>query len=153
MGLLAQGLPPAQRRKYVEGNLVPGCVIRIEVQFPQKKKPKFLVLVGDEDPDYWLFIVNSELHPYISGHPALLKCQVRLEAAEHEFLDRDSHMGCHQIWRLRREDVIRELVNDVSGLQGNLSEEAKAQMVAAVKYAPTLSNAEKAKILGSFVDE
>lgn len=58
MALLGDGFPADKRRDFAEKMLVPGCVIRIDVKFPEMTKPKFLVLVADDDQDYCLFIVN-----------------------------------------------------------------------------------------------
>ncbi|MBI3916802.1 MAG: hypothetical protein HY322_07315 [Betaproteobacteria bacterium] len=64
MAKLGDGFPTEKRRAFVEKTLVPGCVVRIAVKFRETAKPKLLVLVADDDPDYFLFIINSEIHPF-----------------------------------------------------------------------------------------
>ena len=61
MARLGDGFPADKRRAFVERRLVPGCVVRIVVKFPETTKAKFLVLVADDDPEYCLFIVNSNI--------------------------------------------------------------------------------------------
>ena len=149
MARVGDGFPAEKRRAFVERRLIPGCVVRLQVKFPETTKPKFLVLVADDDPDYCLFIINSRIHPFISSRPHLLKCQVRIEASEHDFLGKDSFLACDKLLRLRRDDVIRELIANVAAIEGNISDDAKNEVIAAVKFAITLSPAEKAKILAS----
>jgi len=149
MARLGDGFPAEKRRAFVEKKLVPGCVVRIEVRFPETIKPKFLVLVADDDLDYCLFIVNSTIHPFIAARPHLLKCQVKIDVSGHGFLKRDSYLACDKLLRLRRDDVLREVTANVGAIEGQISDAVKDQVIAAVKFATTLSHAEKAKILGS----
>lgn len=107
MALLGDGFPAEKRQAFVEGKLVPGCIVRIDVKFSETTNPKFLVLVADDDPDCCLFIVNSAIHLFVEVRPHLLKCQ------------------------------------------GKISADVRAEIVAAVKFARTLSPAEKANILAS----
>lgn len=149
MPSLGDKFPAEKRRAFVKRHLVPGCVIRINVRFPEKTKSKFLVLVADDDPEIWTFIVNSDIHPYVAARPALLKCQVKITAADHAFLTRDSHLACEKVLHLRREDVIREVLTNIDCIKGEVSEEVRDQILAAVKFAKTLTPAEKTQILTS----
>ena len=146
---LSDGLPEEARKKYILGKLLPGCVVRLEVKFPEKSKPKFLVLVAEDDPEYWTFIINTGIHPFIHARPHLLQCQVKVDAAENPFLQYDSHLACHEILKLRREEVVQALMHDTSGMKGHISEAVRDQIIAAVKFAQTLSPNEKQQILGS----
>ncbi len=149
MARLGDGFPAEKRRAFVEKKLVPGCVVRIEVRFPETTKPKFLVLVADDDLDYCLFIANSTIHPFIAARPHLLKCQVKIDVSGHGFLKRDSYLACDKLLRLRRDDVLREVAANLGAIEGQISEAVKDQVIAAVKFATTLSHFEKTKILGS----
>ena len=68
---------------------------------------------------------------------------------ENPFLQYDSHLACHEILKLRREEVVQALMHDTSGLKGHISEGVRDQIIAAVKVAQTLSPHEKQQILGS----
>lgn len=149
MVALGDHFPADKVREHVIKQLTPGCVIRIEVVFPQITKPKFLVLVADRDPDYLTFIVNSETHPYVAARPKLAKCQVELDAAGHPFLKRDSQIACHEVLTLKRAEVLKVLTADVSGIKGRVSQAVQDQIVAAVKFAVTLSDAEKTAIIAA----
>lgn len=139
---------PAQHvDEYVRRSLTPGCVIRIDVTFPEGTKPKFLVLVDHGDPELLTFIVNSETNPFIEQRPHLAKCQVDLDAANHPFLTHDSKIACHQTLVLKRAEVIRDLKKDTGCIKGRISDAVKEQILAAVKCARTLSNDEKLSII------
>ena len=147
MPRIGNEFPPEIRRAFVLEKLVSGCVVRIQVKFPQKTKPKFLVLVAEDDSVYWTFIVNSEIHPFIRNREHLYKSQVAIDAASHTFLTHDSYLACHEILKLRREEVIQELISDTSSFKGNISVEIREQILAAIKSAITLNASEKRQIL------
>jgi len=98
MAQLGDHFPADQRRAFIESKLKPGCVVRLTVKFPEITKPKFLVLVAADDPEFLTFIVNSEVHPFVAKRPHLLQCQVVIDAASHSFLRTDSHVVCHEVW-------------------------------------------------------
>ena len=147
MPRLGNAFPPEIRRAFVLEKLVSGCVIRIQVKFPQKTKPKFLVLIAEDDSEYWAFIANSEIHPFIRSREHLYRSQVAVDAASHTFLTHDSYLACHEILKLRREEVIQELISDTSSLKGNITVEIREQILAAIKSAITLTASEKRQIL------
>ena len=71
---------------------------------------------------------------------------MRIDAAGHAFLRRDSYIACHEVLRLPTNSVIAELAADLSRIRGRLHEEVLIEVVAAVKRAPTLSPAEQTRI-------
>ncbi len=149
MSPLGAHFPAELLRQRIEAALKPGCVLRLEVKFPQITKPKFLILVAADDPEFMTFIVNSEINQFILGRPLLLQCQVSIDAASHDFLDHDSNVACHEILPLRREDVIRALIADPSGIKGDISPDVRSQIVAAVKFAKTLDKDKKDRIIAA----
>ena len=152
MASIGDRFPPEKRRAFVEQRLVPGCVIRIEVKFPEVTKPKYLVLVADDDPEIWTFIINSEINEYVTARPHLLKCQVKIAAADHAFILHDSHLACDKVLHLHRADVIRELMANMAGIKGSVADDVRDQICAAVKFAKTLAPAEKERILSSLAE-
>ena len=69
-----------------------------------------------------------------------------IDAARHVFLDHDSYIACHEVWRLPTAGVIAELIADMSRIKGSLHEDVRTEVIAAVKRAPTLSPAEQTRI-------
>ena len=149
MAPLGEHFPAELLRPRIEAALKPGCVIKLLVKFPEITKQKFLVLVADDDPEYLTFIVNSEINPFIASRPHLLQCQVAIDVASHDFLDHDSHIACHEILPMKREDVIKTLMGDPSAIKGDVSPDVRAQIVFAVKFAKTLANEKKNRIIAA----
>lgn len=149
MSPLGEHFPAELLRPRIEAALKPGCVIKLLVKFPQITKQKFLVLVADDDPEYLTFIVNSEINPFISNRPSLLQCQVAIDVASHDFLDHDSHVACHEILPMKREDVIKTLMGDPSAIKGEVSPDVRSQIIAAVKFAKTIDKDKKNRIIAA----
>lgn len=149
MASLGSCFPTALTRPIVETALKPGCVVRLEVKLTSTTKPKFLILVATDDPEYLSFLVNSEINPFILKRPHLLQCQVSITAGSHEFLHHDSHIACHEVFTIRREDVIKSLMTDPSGIKGEVSSETKERIKIAVKLAKTIDNDKKNRIISS----
>ena len=80
-------------------------------------------------------------HPAEQGEQIVFRIAVNLElvAGRISFLK----------LRLRRDDVVREVTANVGAIEGQISDAVKDQVFAMVKFATTLSNSEKAKILES----
>lgn len=149
MASLGAHLPADLLRPRIEATLKPGCVIKLLVKFPEKSKEKFLVLVADDDPEYLTFIVNSEINPFIVARQHLLQCQVAIDAASHDFLDHDSHIACHEIRAMKREDVIKALMAEPDGIKGKISDDVRNQIAAAVKFAKTIEKDKKNRIIAA----
>lgn len=141
--------PPELLRPRIEAALIPGCIIKLVLKFPEKTREKFLVLVADDDPEYFTFIINSEINPFISDRQHLLQCQVSIDAVNHAFLEHDSYIACHEIRSLKREEVIRELVSKPEAIKGNISSDVRIQILAAVKFAKTIEKDKKSRIIAA----
>jgi alkyl hydroperoxide reductase subunit AhpC len=149
MAPLGEHFPAELLRPRIEAALKPGCVIKLLVKFPQITKHKYLVLVADDDPEYFTFIVNSEINPFVASKPHLLQCQVSIDAASHDFLDHDSHIACHDVLPMKREEVIKSLMVDPSAIKGEVSPDVRTQIVAAVKFAKTIEKDKKNRIIAA----
>jgi hypothetical protein len=108
------------RKKSALRRLVPGAVVYLEVVLPGDRKNKFLVFAS-VDAECCTFVVNSRVHPFVDARPHLSVCQVKLDAACHDFLRRDSWIACHEVLKLRTDAVISELVADMSRLKGEFT--------------------------------
>jgi len=147
MAQLGDHFPADQRRAFIESALRPGCVVRLTVKFPEITKPKFMVLVAADDPEFLTFIDNSEINPFITKRPHLLQCQVVIDADSHAFLKTDSHVACHEVWPMKKEEVVQALLADMSGLKGEISTDVRSHIVEAVKAAKTIDRDKKVRII------
>lgn len=145
MAKLGDAFSGDERRKSVLRRLQPGTVIFLAIAFPEGRRSKYLV-VAKVDRECCTFIVNSRIHPFIEAHPSLSVCQVRIDAARHAFLKRDSYIACHEVLRLPTEGVIAELAADLGRIKDRLHPEVVSEAIAAIKRAPTLSPAEQTQI-------
>ena len=145
MAKLGDAFSDEQRRESVARQIQPGAIIYLEVAFPRGRRSKYLV-VALVDRECCTFIVNSRAHPFIETHATLAICQVKIDVVRHAYLSRDSYIACHQVLRLPIEKVITELAADLSRIKGTLHAEVLAEVIAAVKRAPTLSPAEQTRI-------
>ncbi len=153
MASLGEHFPIENKRAYIEAALKAGCVVRLSVKFPTITKPKFLVLVSTDDPEYLTFIVNSEINTFIQNRPQLLQCQVIIDVTNHIFLNADSHVACHEVWPIKREEVIRELIQNPSSIKGKISLDVRSRIIAAVKSAKTIDKDKKNRIVGALSSE
>ncbi len=142
MAKIGDAFPDEERRNSVLRRLRPGTVVYLEIAFAEGLRSKFLV-VAHVDQQCCTLIVNTDVHPFIEKHPELAVCQVRLDAARHPFLRRDSYIACHDVLRLPTPAVVRDLMADMDRIKGELHDEVRAEVVAAIKRAPTLSLAEQ----------
>ena len=103
----------------------------------------------NDDPQYLTFIVNSEINPFIANRPHLLQCQVAIDAVNHDFLDHDSHIACHDVLLMKREEVIKSLMVNPAGIKGEVSLDVRNQIVADVKFAKTIDRDKKNRIIAA----
>jgi len=148
MAKLGDAFSDDERRKSVARRLLPGTVIYLELKFPEGPRSKYLV-VAHVDDECCTFIVNSKISRFIETHATLSVCQVRIDAARHAFLDHNSFIACHEVWRLSTVGVVGELIADMSRVKGPLHQDVLNEVIAAVKRAPTLSPAEQTRIADS----
>ena len=152
MAKLGDAFSESDRRRSALRRLIPGAVVYLEVVLPGDRKNKYLV-VASVDAECCTFVVNSRVHPFIEARSELSVCQVKVDAARHEFLRRDSWIACHEVLKLRTDAVIAELVADMGKLKGRIHRDVLNEIAAAVKRAPTLSPAEQIRLVESLQRE
>lgn len=140
---LGGSFPDEAVRESADRQLAPGAVVKVEVHFSSKSKPKFVVIGTTVDGYYLGFYINSEIHPFIQSREGMNRCQVEIDAESHAFLSYDSYIACHEVARLKKEDVLTELVADMSKIQGVISVPIKEQVISAIKFAETIDNQTK----------
>ena len=67
MASLGDHFPNDLRRDYLEASLKPGCVVKLEIKFPEITKSKYLVLASIDDPEYFTFLINSDINQFIKN--------------------------------------------------------------------------------------
>ena len=144
---LGERFPLTSRQAQVQKEFIPGCVIRVDVRFPHATKTKFLAIAYNDDEECLAFVINTKVHPLIEKKLDSRQSQVKIDCANHGFLGHDSYIACHEVLTIRKPDIIKELIADPSKIKGRVSPEVREQIVSAVKFARTISKANKSKIL------
>jgi hypothetical protein len=95
------------------------------------------------------FVINTAISAFLQARPALLKCQVAMPVADHDFMAYDSHVDCSRTRSYATNEVVRDLVSQPDWVLGSISAELRTAMVAAIKFSPTLSVTEAALLCES----
>ena len=141
---LGQWLSYADRQKYVDQNLRPGCILYLKVDFTRPPKPKYVVYLGDSgSASVLVFVVNSRVTPFKQCDTHLRSCHVVLKVADCPFLDHDSYIDCTEVIAMGRQHVLNELISDVTAIKGRLPETTRAAVVAAAGAAQTVASLHK----------
>lgn len=146
---LGSFFPPALLESTIRRNLVPGAVIKQREVMDDGvlQEKRFVVLQVDERTI--TCVINSEIGAFLKARPAMLKCQVAMAAAAHPFMSHDSHVDCSRARTYRTSDVVRELIAQPDWVLGNITTDLCDEIVAALKFSPTLSAVEAASLCES----
>jgi hypothetical protein len=108
---------------------------------------RFVVL--DVDDHTITCVINSEISQFIRARPALLRCQVLMQAVQHEFMDHDSHVDCSRIRSFLTEEVLADLMSRPEWILGDAADSCCEDISAGIKASETLSVAEVERICSS----
>lgn len=146
---LGSSFPPAFIEAQIRRQLVPGAVIkqRQVMDDGELHEKRFVVLHVDEHTV--TCVINSEISAFLKARPAMLRCQVSMPATVHPFMSHDSHVDCSRARTYLTSSVVRELVAQPGWVLGSITTDLRDEIVAALKYSPTLSAAEVATLCDS----
>lgn len=146
--ILGDHFPPDVQLKNIKERLEPGRVLYLFCEFTTPNpKNKYLLLVC-VDPLPLFFVINSEVSDFIKERDHMLRCQIKLDVANHNFMDHDSYIACHEAKPdFSVEDINEQLLGDMARIKGMISNDVRDQVLAAVKACTILPNREKAWIL------
>lgn len=138
--------PREYREAQVRRLLVPGAVIKLcRVMDDGELHDKRFVVLLVEDLTITC-VINSAINAFIQCRPQLLRCQVLMTRAEHEFMDRDSHVDCSHIRSYRTSEVVTDLIERPEWILGRISFGLRDQISGALQAAPTISPADVARL-------
>ena len=96
-----------------------------------------------------VLVINAWLSNYVLARPDLKRCQVRLDATGHTFLRTDSFLDCGQVYLVSAGDIERQLIEDMSRIRGEVSVQARAAVLEAIRTSRTLTREQKGQLLSS----
>ncbi len=107
-------------------------------------RPRKRIRTANHRPRPLLFIVNSEIHPYVASRPDLHRCQVPIRASDYGFLRHDSFVDCSKVVSDFDEGGIRDqILEDIRGIKGELSADTKHGIIQVVQSARTIVDSTK----------
>jgi hypothetical protein len=95
------------------------------------------------------FLINSEIHSFIASKPHMMQCQVPIDSVSHNFLHHDSFIACHEVFSIKRDEVIRALMVDPLSIKGIISPSIRDHIKSAVKIAKTIDKDKKTRIISA----
>ena len=133
----------------IRRQLQPGKIVHLECGFAGK--PKFIV-AACISPGPHVLVINSKINNFVANTPDLARCQVKIDQASHSFLSQDSWVACHEVVPFDLGDMHAQIESEPDRLKCSLSDDVKNEVIAAIKYAPTISGRVKNNIIGSLSD-
>jgi hypothetical protein len=140
---LGDFFPVAEQQRFVDGCLKAGAVLYLRCDFTDPPKDKYILVACVTDPPK-LFLINSEIPRFVAKRPKQKASQVKLKASDYSFLQRDSYVNCAEVVDVFDEDAIRnQLMSQVSRCKGEITQNTKNAVIAAVKRTRQISDYDK----------
>lgn len=135
---LGENFSDEQKAAYVERNLKPSSVIKLFCRTTHPPKEKRLVIVS-LTPELIFLVINTDVPRFYQNKPYLKHQQIKLESGKENFIDHDSWLDCSKIFQEFDVDDVREiLLNDISRILGNLSNDLILNVMDVVVESETL---------------
>ena len=140
---LGDALSPEIKLHYIRERLIPGAIFHCYCEFTTPAKHKFIV-IGRAQPPTIVFLINSDISPWLQARPHLRDCQVGIHKSDHDFLTHDSFLDCTQAERrVSLEQLEHAMMKELTTFKGWLTANEREAVLYAVKVCRTLSAKEK----------
>jgi hypothetical protein len=146
---LGSAFPRGFVEAQIQRQLKPGTVIKMRQVMDDGAVHEKRFVVAAVNEHTVTFVINTAISAFLQARPALLKCQVAMPVADHDFMSHDSHVDCHRTHTYATHEVVRDLVTQPDWVLGSISDDLRIAMLAAVKFSPTLSVKEAARLCES----
>jgi hypothetical protein len=140
------GFPDDFRLAQIRRRLKPGVVIKLFRRMDDGRLHEKRFVVPHLDAHTTTCVINSEISQFIRTRPALLRCQVTMRVAQHDFMDHDSYIDCSRVRSFLTDEILADLMSRPEWILGDASETCRSDIMAAIKATETLSVAEVEKI-------
>jgi hypothetical protein len=153
--MISLGRPSSEESKISElkARIKPGSIIHIFCDFINNPKIKYIAIVYiDFQKDASLvFVVNSEISPFIEHDAHLKQGQIKLaKVPNYTFLIHDSYINCVEVFDgLDLDFTIHHLLENPGEYKGELKSNEIDKIIAFVKTAQTIPNPDKDHIIKS----
>lgn len=103
-----------------------------------KPKKNKLIIIAYLSPSPHGFFINSKINNFIKKQPALLPCEAQILVSQHNFLEYDSFVDCHEIFSFDSSELTRS--------RGIISVDAQQAILDAVDACSVLEEIHKIRI-------
>lgn len=121
---LGSGFPDDFRLAQIRRRLQPGVVVKLFRRMDDGRLHEKRFVVLQIDAHTTTCVINSEIGHFIRARLALLRCQVLMQAAEHDFMDHDSYIDCSRVRAFMTEEVIADLMTRPDWILGDAADRA-----------------------------
>lgn len=141
---LGDALSHEDKLRYIRERVVPGSIFHYYCEFTNPPKHKFIV-IGRTLPPTIVFLINSDISPWLQARPHLRDCQVGILKSDHnDFLTHDSFLDCTQAERrVSLEQLEQVMMDDLTSFKGWVTAREREAVLYAVGVCRTLSAQEK----------
>ena len=149
MKKLGDFFPKEEKERYIKRHLQSGQIVYLFCNFTTPPKEKYLVLAGAGNEPL-LFIINSEIHPFIDNNPELRMQQLNVKKSDYDFFDHDSFVNCSKVIEsFSKSEIERQLDADVGKIKGKLNRKDIKKIIRIVQNSRTISKHNKNRIINS----
>ena len=141
--------PKGMQEESVRRQLKPGTVVKLKVVMDDGQRQEKRFVVVDVEGDTATLVINSRIGPFIGARQNLLKCQVKIEAAAHPFMDHDSHIDCSRARNYPTFEVVEQLVEKPAWILGAIDTGTRDEIIAAIKASDMISPLDAARMCAS----
>ena len=149
---IADLLPPAERKEYIDRQLQPWRILYLFCPFTRPPKEKFLLLI-ETNPVFTFFVIGSRVARLFEAKPRMKCTQVPIDAASHPCLSHDSMVDCSRTWAIAGEEVWQQLMASTERIKGIISPPLKSLIIEAINKNPRMTPFEKRTILKRLTTE
>ncbi|HTU64721.1 MAG TPA: hypothetical protein VMF52_02120 [Steroidobacteraceae bacterium] len=150
---LGTGFPDDYLQAQIRRRLKPGVVLKLFRRMDDGRVHEKRFVVVHVDAHTTTCVINSEISPFIRARPSLLRCQVMMQVAQHDFMHHDSHIDCSRVRSFLTDEVIADLMTRPEWILGDASEQCRSDIIAGIKSTETLSVSDVARICDALAGE
>ena len=107
-------------------------------------KDKFFIVIGEDEGFYvGYFFINSNINDYALRNDMMRAMQLPIKPSDYPFLSHLSFVAGHQLSKLSKRELLRELYSGKAQYKGRLSDWDMEMLLGAALNSPLFSEREK----------
>ena len=112
------------KKQFAENNINIGATLLVRISDFNVKYPKYIILVAENNNNNFLayVVINTKINSNIFPTEYLKSLHVKIDKANHNFLDYDSFVDCTKLREFLKKDVIDFITNNPKKVVGNVTD-------------------------------